>query len=552
MSPPPLDRRFAIALLVLVVVASISCARPEPPPPAGAPRLVLFVVADQVRADYLDRFRPLLDGGLARLLDEAVVFTDAHHFHSDTVTATGHATLATGRLPRHHGIVGNGWYDRELGRYVLSVTDLEYGRSPQALLVPTLGDLLERTYPSAKVFAVGGKDRSAILTAGREADAAFWYDGEEGTFTTSGYYLDEPPQWLERFNDSRYLDRYFARPWTPLHSLDELAPYDVEPVDWGYRDRQFPHALGGPSAYPDDDFYGTIAGTPFIDEYVVELAKALIEGEGLGEDAVPDFLGVTLPAVDATGHMFGPNSPELADTFVRLDRSLETLLDYVDERIGLEHVIVSFSSDHGVGPIPELLRRRGDEAARRLDDDAVTCFQSLGEELTKRFGDEQWLAAGLYFDRPLLAEHDVDRPALEETIRSTLERCPGIARVLSGAELDASDPEELDDIARLFYNSYHPERSADLLVQLEPNVLASWSVMASHGSAYAYDTHVPWLLRLGNGRGGVVTERVHTIDVVPTLVATSGLDLGAGDLDGEDRSALADSRESDPRAAGPG
>jgi predicted AlkP superfamily pyrophosphatase or phosphodiesterase len=540
-SPKPYSRRPAIALTAVVAAgALLSCTGPEPAPPEGTPRLILFIVADQVRADYLERFRPLLSGGLARLLDEGVVFTDAHHFHAATVTATGHATLATGRLPRNHGIVGNGWYDRALGRSVTSVTDLEHGRSPHYLLVPTLGDLLHRTYPRALVYGIGGKDRSAILTVGREADAAFWYDGDEGTFVTSSYYLGAAPEWLDRFNEAGLLDRHFGETWTPLHSLEELAPYDVEQVDWGYRDRQFPHPLGGPSAYPDDDFYGDVGGTPFLDEHVVALAEALIEGEGLGADAVPDFLGVTLPAVDAVGHTFGPNSPELVDAVVRLDRSLGALLDFVDERIGLDRVVVSLSSDHGVGPIPELLQRRGDEQALRLDDETALCFQSVGEALTARFGNERWIEAGLYFDRPLLAEHGIDRAELADAVRSILETCRGIARVHFGDELEARGAGELDDVARLFYNSYHSERSGDLVVQLEPNALATWSAMASHGSPYLYDTHVPWLLRLPDGGGArVIGERVHTIDVVPTLLALTGLDLGAAELDGVDRSSLA-------------
>lgn len=543
MLPSSANRLLGVVLAPLAVIGLIlsSCAPtapPQAPPPPESPKLILYIVVDQVRADYLERFRPLFTGGFERLLGESIVFRDAQHFHSETVTATGHATLATGCLPRHHGIVGNGWFDRELGRTVTSVADRDYGRSPRALLVPTLGDLLNRTYPPAKVYAIGGKDRSAILTAGREADAAFWYDADDGTFQSSSYYLDDLPEWLQDFNDSRYLDRYFGKTWTPLFSLDELAPYDVEPVDWGYRDRQFPHPLGGLSAYPDDDFYGTIAGTPFLDEYVVELAKALIDGERLGQDEIPDFLGVTLPATDAAGHRFGPNSPELADTVVRLDRTLGTLLDFVDERIGLDNVLVSLSADHGVGAVPELLERRGDATAGRLDDEAIVCFESLGADLSAKFGDEQWLRSGLYFDRSLLEERGIDRRAMETEIRSRLEACPGVARVYSGAELDATPPDELDAIARLFFNGYYRERSPDLLVQLDPNVLAAWSVLASHGSPYPYDTHVPWLLRRPDGRSSEVVERVHTIDVLPTLLAITGLDLGPMEIDGEDRSAL--------------
>jgi hypothetical protein len=266
---------LAIALAVISIALTIACrTKPAPAPPrpvpAGAPRLVLFLVADQLAADYLVRFRPLLQHGLARLLDESVVFTDAHQDHAATVTATGHASLSTGTFPSHHGIVGNSWFSREEGREVTSVWDEEHGSSPHFLLRPTIGDLMKEAWPAAKVFGVSAKARSAIFSSGKQADAAYWYDDETGEFVTSTYYepelveeetedtdtphrsrpaatsaatagpasadatAEEPADWREAFHDRRLLDPLFGTTWEPLLPLEEVERYGVLRLNRGW------------------------------------------------------------------------------------------------------------------------------------------------------------------------------------------------------------------------------------------------------------------------------------------------------------------------------
>lgn len=543
MSRPPRVSCFVSSLAMLSLLLS-ACAQPEreaarrpaAPIPDGAPRLVLFVVVDQMRTDYLTRFRPLYEHGLARLLEESVVFNDNHQAHARTETAAGHATLSTGTFPSTHGVVGNYWWDRETESDMYSAEDRELGRSAANLLSPTLGDLFKGSWPESKVFGIGGKDRSAILTAGAEADAAYWYSSRTGTFTTSAAYREEDapePEWLAAFHQRKLLDRLFGEAWTPLITKEQAASYGVEPLDRGPFTRTFPHSLGALSPYPDDAFYGSIYGTPFVDDYVADLAKALIDAEALGQDATPDFLGVTFSALDAVGHTYGPDAPETLDTLMRLDRSLGELLDYVDQRIGRENVVVTLSSDHGVGEVPELRIARGEDAAR-FGAEQVVCFQQLGRQLGRDFGLEgvEWMPELGYLDRDALAARQVDVGRLTDALIEGLSGCPRIERVLRPEDLslDSQDP-----MIRLAARSYHAGRSADLVFVLAPNTLAT-STTASHGSPHRYDTWVPWLLRLPGVAPQQIDRTTATADVAPTIAALYGLE--GVKFDGLDRGSL--------------
>lgn len=576
-------RRLALArrtagLSLTIAVALLLACRPTPAPgpparpvPAGAPRLVLFLVADQMPADYLVRFRPLLEHGLGRLLDESVVYTDAHQDHAATVTATGHATLSTGTFPSHHGIVGNSWFSREEGEEVTSVEDPEHGSSPHFLLRPTIGDLMKEAWPSAKVFGVSAKSRSAIFSSGKNADAAFWYDDETGEWVTSTYYEaasaeadepkkkpararesgasdadaagdgDEPPaSWRDAFHERKLLDPLFGTTWEPLLPLAEVERYGVLRLNRGWFATGFPYAIGGFSVEPDEDFYTAVGDTPFLDGYTAEFAKALIDGEGLGADEVPDFLGVSFSMLDIVGHGFGPDAPETLDTLMRLDLAIGELLDFVDQRIGLENVVVTLSSDHGVGRVPELLRALGQDAGR-FGAEQVQCAQRAGLEISRQFGlrGSAWLPGLVYLDREVLSSRQVDPDRLLEALAGKLAACPRIARVVHPSELreDSSD-EILGKLAR----GYYAERSPDLEIVLAENTLSTSSLVASHGSPYRYDTHVPLVLRLPGVGARRIDEKARTVDLAPTLAEILGIaDLPDARFDGTSR--LAQARE---------
>ena len=504
--------------------------------PEGAPRLVLLIVVDQMRGDYLERFRPLLNHGLARLLQEGVVFTDAHHFHAATETAPGHATLATGVFPKRHGIVANSWFDRESGDDVYCCGDPDHGVSPRNMLAPTLGDLLKAAYPQAKVYAASAKDRAAILMGGHHADGAWWYGRSRGAWVTSTYYGDQEsqPAWVEAFNDEDRLAVHFANAWTPLVPLEHTSAYDIEPLDRGPFIDTFPHAVGG-FTVEREAFYRDVYTSPFVDGYLEDFAEVLIEAEDLGADEVPDLLAVSFSALDTVGHGYGPNAPETLDVILRLDRTIGELLDFVDERIGMENVVVAFSSDHGVGEVPDLVVRDGGDGGR-FGTDQTLCLQRLQSRLKGRFGGGEFLVDTFYLDRETIAAEEANRAAIEDEIVEAMSDCPLIAEVVRPAELDPANP-----LHELYLNNYYPERSGDLVVVVKPNVLPvpASVIVASHGSPYAYDTHVPMIIRRQDGAGQVVEARANTIDLAPSLAPLLGIDVtsiaGFEGFDGVDR-----------------
>ena len=530
--------------LPLTLCLASACAGPATAPdggpagtpaaavPEGTPRLVLLIVVDQMRGDYPERFAPLLTQGLARLLREGIVFTDAHHFHAATQTAPGHATLATGALPRRHGIIANSWFDRGTGEEAYCCGDPDHGVSPRNLLVPTLGDLLKAAWPQSRVYSASGKDRAAILMGGHQADGAWWYSRSTGDWITSTYYgdRDSQPAWLDSFNAENRLDLLFGTAWEPLMPLEHTAAYDIEPLGIGLSVDTFPHALGG-YTMERSSFYASIYRSPFVDDYLEDFAETLIEAEGLGADEVPDLLALSFSALDTVGHGFGPNAPETLDTILRLDRTIGELLDFVDERIGLENVVVALASDHGVGRVPELVVRDGGEGGR-FGAEQTLCLQRLQARLDERFGDGEWLGDTFYLDQDTIAATGADRAALEAEILDAMGNCPLFAHVLRPTDLDPSDP-----LHELYLNNRHSGRSPDLIVVPEPNVLplAAAVVTASHGSPYRYDTHVPLIIRRQDGAGSVVADRVHTIDLAPSLANLVGIEVDSvADFEGFD------------------
>ena len=526
------------------LIGAFACSSPAPPlspePPPGTPRLVILLVVDQCRADYLDRFRPYLTGGLGRLLDESIVFTDAHHRHAYTLTAPGHATLATGTHPSRHGIIANGWFDRASGEEIAAVYDETYDKSPHRLLTSSLGDWLRQAYPAARVFTVGGKDRGAIFLGGAQAEAAFWYDRDSGHFISSDYYPAHEPPWLEETAGTLAPERWFGAPWQPLpETLAAAAELGLEPPDRGLFPNTFPHALGPPLPAPRESFYRSLYDSPFVDALTLRFASILIEKEGLGSDATPDYLGINLAAVDTVGHGYGPDSLEVLDTLLRLDQALGRFLDEVDTAVGLDATVVSLSADHGVTPVPELLQTRG-EKALRFGAAETACVQRAWHALREAFGPEEWFTTSFFLDRELMKEKGVDPVRLETVASDALGSCPGIARAWTRGELEAQLPAgtEEEPCAAAYRNAFHPERSPDLLVQVAPHTLTRRGSGTSHGTPYPYDTHVPWLLRLpGGGSARRVETPVSTVDVAPTVAALVGIPA-PGDLDGVDRAPL--------------
>lgn len=505
---------------------------PAPEIPRGdGPSLVVLLVVDQLRGDYLDRFAPVLDGGLAWLVENGASYTDAHQNHSMTATAPGHATIATGVEPSRSGIVDNSWFNRETG---LAEYSAAISRSPANLEATALGDWLKAADVRSKVFAVSAKDRSAVMMGGQRPDGAYWYGSSDGAWITSSYYTRAARPWLEVFNDQNWLRRYEGVAWEPVLGPEVHDDLGIVELDTGVVPSGFPHALGSYSVHRGSSFYNAIYGTPFVDAHMAELAKTLIDNERLGLDGSPDLLALSFSALDSVGHDYGPDSPEVLDTIVRLDALLGDLIAHLDATVGLEHVVFGLSSDHGVVDYPEVRQLRG-QSGHRLGAEDVVCVQQAGVQLREEFGDKPWLQYGFYLDRDLVVAEGLDPAAMATRLAEIVSGCEAVERAWTDAEI-AALPENSGTVSEQRHrNNYFPGRGPDVVLQLRENYLYNGSGLGTtHGSSYDYDSWVPMIFAGPGINARTSDRRVATVDMAPTLAAlfgvTTPVDLHGVDL----------------------
>lgn len=524
------------ALLICLITSPLLATSSE----KGAesdPRLVLVIAVDQFRADYLDRFAPLFEGGLKTLRERGTVFTDAHQHHSVTATGPGHASVSTGFYPAHSGIVGNQWYEKNGSVRMYCVEDeassllssdgvtgsRSAGRSPRNLLVSGLPGWMKRADEKSRIFGASRKDRASILMAGKEADGAFWYDSGSGEFISSRYYFDQLPEWLKEFNQQNIPARYFGKLWTPREVASDLkAEMGIELADFGWFPATFPHAIGSAAPTPNSGFYSSFGATPYMDLYLAELVKALIAGEGLGADSSADYLGVSFSACDSVGHTYGPNSPEILDLVLHLDLVLGELFEFVDREVGMEGVWIVLTADHGVMELPEYMQAKHGKG-HRMDANDIRCIQNRGKDFLIRYGaEEEWFLNGFYLNYEAIGRNNLLRTAVEDSAAELLEECDFIQKIWTRSELRVPAEEYFHT---LFRNSFHHLRSPDLMVQTPEYYLSSQGRGTSHGSPYRYDTHVPIVFMLPGGGASRVTERVETVDIAPTIADLLDLEV---------------------------
>ena len=520
---------------LLCLLAILGCADSEPPPQVNESglRLVLLIVVDQFRFDYLERFNDHYTGGLRWLQENGVVFTNARYDHATTATAPGHAAISSGLHPANSGMVGNSWYSRELGRQTYSFEDSEHQRSPANLLGRTLADWIEDLDPTSRAYGLSHKDRSAIALGGHGAEAAFWYATSTGDWVSSTYYANAQPEWMQEFRDRRLAEAQFGKSWEPMAvDGDNLEDLGVVEVDEGLFPRRLPYSFGSAALAPGGSFFGAVRSSPAADDYLLELAKTLLSEEEIGQGERLDFLGLGLSVLDAVGHKFGPDSPEVADTLLRLDRSLGEFFDFVDRTIGLDRVVVGFSSDHGVMPIPELTLERGGQAHRFGREDHL-CIQRAGLTVERELGLEDWVLDGFYLDRASIEAAGATYETVESTLARELEKCDQVLRVWTRTELLGVRMDEPERFRRLYRHGFHSDRSADLKLQLLEGTVVGSSSRATHGSPYDYDTHVPFIIVAPGLQPSVVDDPVRPVDLAPTLAGLAGIPT-PDNLDGRD------------------
>jgi hypothetical protein len=508
--------KFCLVRLLLTFLAAAAIL------PAAPPKLVLAIVIDQFRYDYLLRFRSDYHSGFARLLEKGAVFTDAHYLHAATVTAVGHGTFLTGATPSISGIIANEWYDRESGQTVTSVSDPatklvggntdRAGSSPRRLLVSTVGDELKIQRGESRVIGISIKDRSAILPAGHMADGAYWYDDHANAWVTSSYYRGELPDWAKKLNQEQPAARYAGAKWLPFDAKgDSAKPFCSMTKDTGVR------------------FCGSIEATPWGNEMIEEFAERALEGENLGHHASTDVLAVSFSSNDYVGHAVGPDDPAVRDISIRTDRLLGKLFDAIDGRIGAGNTLVILTADHGVAPVPEVNQARKMPGGR-LNGGELTA--KITDALTKRFGPGKWLLASsggmLYFNQDLIRAQKLDPAEVELVAAEAGLEQHHIARVYTRSQL-VDGAVQHDEISRAFSVGFFGQRSGDLFVLQEPYYLFE-ATGTSHGTPYDYDNHIP-VIFLGPGiKPGKYSARIAVNDIAPTLAEILNVEQPSGSI----------------------
>ena len=479
------------------------------------PALVVLVTIDQFRADYLERFGPQLTGGIARLMRGGAVFTNAHHDHAITETAPGHATLLAGRFPRSTGIMMNAIGVADSSAPLLA-GGYGTGASPTRFHGTTLADWLRSANPQTRVLSVSMKDRAAILPIGRSRSDVYWYS-PDGRFLTSKYYRDSLPAWVNEFNDHGMSQTYGGKKWTLLLPESAYPEPDSVPAESDGEGFTFPHPL------PADGFEAAslVRATPFIDDLVVSFALDGVSKLKLGTGPGTDLLAVSLSATDVIGHRFGPDSREIHDQVLRVDRAVGTLLDSLFELRDSTTITIAFSADHGVGTIPELAPATMQPRPRRVKlAPALTAVRS-GMAAAKLDSLSIDVDGNLVFiDRKAFKAAKVNADSTLDALAAQLLKTPGVARVDRFTKLLADSLR--DPVARRWAHQFPPAAQIELIVTLTPLSIFGGNV-AAHASGYDYDSHVP-LIFYGDGvKPGRVTEFVRTVDLAPTLAAIAGV-----------------------------
>lgn len=543
----PCFLRPVFSLLLLILLAGVRSRGAAEP--AAAPALVVVLTIDQFRGDYLGRFREhFVPGGFRLLLEQGAHFTDCRYRHAVTKTACGHAVVLTGVHANHHGIVNNAWTDRDTLKRGNCVEDAGVqligrpesrggvklpgtgaGASPRRLLASTVGDELKLRRGGSKVIGISSKDRSAILLAGKLADAAYWMD--KGTIVSSTHYMKELPAWVGAFNATGRVESCFGKTWDrllPVAAYDRLQGPDDMPGEFGDygMGRIFPKVVNGGSDKITSAYYEAFEGAPGKNEVLLDFARAAVENENLGRRGVTDLLCLSFSTNDVVGHNYGPDSHELMDITLRTDRMLADFLAFLDRRVGLKHCTIVFTADHGVAPLPERVKSLNPNlSAGRVDGAALlrACEDALNAAFGPLAAGRRWLLVDenwLFFQRDVLKEKGIASPAAEQVVRDALLKLEFVEAAYTRTDLDAGTI--AGPYAEAVLLSHFGPRSGDVYYHMKP-FWVERRTGTNHGTPYTYDTHVP-LVWFGVGvKPGVYPQRAGVDDIAPTLARILGV-----------------------------
>jgi predicted AlkP superfamily pyrophosphatase or phosphodiesterase len=521
------NKRFLVGLMLLACASTGAAQNAQPD-------LVVFIAVDQLRGDYLDRFGPELTGGLARLKREGAHFANAFQDHAVTVTAVGHASMLSGRFPRGTGIISNnlGVPDPQ----ARSIEGTSPSASPFRFRGSVLIDWMRVVDPLSRALSISVKDRSAILPIGRAKQQAFWYSST-GSFTTSNYYADTLPHWVERFNAQKLPQKYAGRVWTPLRNPSAYPEPDSGKALALGQPSVFPHALSRDAA----EAVKQLSEFPWIDEINLQFALTGLDAIKLGKNGHRDLLAISLSATDAIGHEYGPDSRELHDQILRLDIALGAFIDSIYARFPKDKVIFALTADHGVTSFPETMQRDSAGAAS-LRVTLAPALAAARAVLTRNQVPANSIVSegGLIMFSPALMKNWALRDSVANVFAVEARKIRGVERVDFMRDVVKGDSIN-DPIIRRWQHALPPDVPVPVVVTLKDMHIFGTTRSATHGSPRDRDAHVPIVFMGPQFKAGRYTEFARTVDIAPTLAAVLGI-LPTEPLDGKPlRSAIKES-----------
>lgn len=543
--------KFMKKLIVSVFVLSMGFLagaqkKVNPIPHAGpSPKLVVGIVIDQMRWDYLYRFNLLYktNGGFKRMMGEGFSCDNTLIPYTPTVTACGHTCVYTGSVPAIHGITGNNWWNNKTMKSVYCSEDktvLGIGSkspqdgqmSPRNMLTTTICDELRLSNNfQSKVIGIALKDRGSILPAGHSANAAYWYDSKSGNFITSTYYMNELPDWVTGFNKRKLVDSFYAIGWNtslskevyPIYATDDVKDYESKP--FGKDAKGFPYDL---SKFENKD-YGKIASTPYGNSLTIEMAKAAVLAEKLGKGKATDFLAISFSSPDYIGHSFGPNSWEIVDNYVRLDEELGKLLAFLDKNIGKNQYTVFLTADHAVAHIPGFLKEN--KLPGGVMDEAGI-YNDMNAKLKDKFGIENTIVSmnnyQVSLNHPKMEAAKIESEPIIEWIIQYLKKNDAVSNAFATSAIMTTPINKT--LREMLVNGYYPEHSGDVQIILKPGYMEGGATGTTHGQWYPYDAHIP-LLWYGWGiNKGKTNRETYMTDIAATVAALLHIQMPSGSV----------------------
>jgi len=522
-------RKFLCILFVLNLY-TITFAQNEE---ISRPKLVVGIIVDQMRYDYLTRFyNKYGDDGFKRIINNGFSAENAHFNFIPTYTAPGHASVYTGTTPANHGIIGNNWYDKFAKKSIYCVDDDLFktvgadtgGRkSPKRMLTTTITDELRLAQnQQGKVISLSIKDRSAVLPGGHTANAAYWFQGEnDGRFITSSYYMKELPKWVTSFNTSDVVKNYLNTTW---NTVNDISTYTESMKDntiyeglfKGKKSPTFPYNL--PKLKKENGNFSLLRATPFGNSIVKDFAEAAIIGESLGKGTATDFLAISFSSTDYIGHQFGPDSKEIEDTYIRLDKDLASLLQFLDMQVGKDNYTLFLTADHAAVQVPAYLKSLKVPAGyfKRSDFNAFA-EKVLQEEfnLSTKYVIENFSNYQIFLNKKTLRDNKLKVKDVSEVLANRLVEFESIYKTVTAHNLQTTNFD--DGILNRLQNGYNQKFSGDILLIPNPSTIGGLQTGTTHGSGYNYDSHVPMLFYGKGIKKGVLKRKVSIIDIVPTM-----------------------------------